>query len=48
MGLDNGQSAGAVRLLGIGPEEVMLGVGVLVLCGSGLLFRRLGDGSRTV
>ena len=29
MGLDDGQSASAVRLFGVSPEEVMLGIGAL-------------------
>lgn len=48
MSLDDGHSTSPVRLLGIGPEEVMLGIGVLLLRERGFILGRLGDGGRAV
>lgn len=48
MSLDDGQSTSPMRLLGIGPEEVMLGIGVLFGRGRGFVFGRLSDGGRAV
>lgn len=39
MSLDNGHAARAVRLLGVGPEEVVLVVGLDLVLALGLLGR---------